>query len=526
MKILISDSVEQGCIEILRSESFDVDNRPGLSTEELKQVIAAYDGLVVRSSTKVTGDIIALATKLKVIGRAGTGVDNIDVPSATRRGILVMNTPGGNTISAAEHTVSMLMSLARNIPQAHQSIAKGEWERKRFTGTEVFEKTLGVIGLGRIGREVALRCHGLGMTVIGYDPVIAPEAAAKIDIELVPLEEIFRRSDFITVHTPLTSDTKGLLNDATLARCKKGVRLINCARGGIIDEGALLRALESGRVAGAALDVFEVEPPKANPLLKHSRVIATPHLGASTDEAQEKVALQIAHQIADALKGRSFAGVVNSAVMQQTLREEVRPLVVLAEKMGSMVAQMAEGKLKRLTVGAAGEQALTALDLLKAGVTKGVLSHVHPDPVNYISAPFLAAELGLVVNEERENEPENYGVLVRVRYETEKGTSEVAGTVFGRSGVRFVKIDGFRVEVNPEGLLLIYNNIDRPGMLAQVGTILARYQVNIGGVSLGRVEAGGNALTVMNIDGSVPSQGVTEMKGLGGVTNLRIVRLE
>lgn len=526
MRILISDSVEQGCVDILRSENFEVDNRPGLSAKELKQVISAYDGLVVRSSTRVTGEIIALGTRLKVIGRAGTGVDNIDVPSATRRGILVMNTPGGNTISAAEHTVSMLMSLARNIPQAHQSIGKGEWERKKFTGTEVFEKTLGVIGLGKIGREVALRCHGLGMAVIGYDPIIAPEAAAKINIELVPLEEIFRRANFITVHTPLTADTKGLLNDASFNRCKKGVRVINCARGGIIDEGALLRALESGRVAGAALDVFEVEPPKGNPLLRHSRVIATPHLGASTEEAQEKVAIQIAHQIADALKGRSFAGVMNGAVMQLTLREEVRPLVLLAEKMGSMVAQMAEGKLKRLTVGAAGEQALSVLDLLKAGVTKGILSHLQPDPVNYISAPFLAAELGLVVTEEREIEPGNYVALVRVRYETENAIREVAGTVFGRSGVRFVQVDGFRVEVNPEGTLLVYNNIDKPGMLAQVGAVLAKHNVNIGGVYLGRVAEGGNALTVMNIDGSVPPECVAAMREVEGVSSLRIVRLD
>jgi D-3-phosphoglycerate dehydrogenase / 2-oxoglutarate reductase len=526
MKILISDAVEQGCVDIFQSENFEVDNRPGISPEEVKKIIPQYEGLVVRSATKVTADVIALGVRLKVIGRAGTGVDNIDVPAATRRGILVMNTPGGNTVSAAEHAVSMLMSLARNIPQAHQSLVRGEWERKKYTGTEVFEKTLGVIGLGKIGREVALRCKGLGMRVIGYDPVIAADAASKLDIELVPLEELYRRSDFITVHTPLTPDTKGLLNDATLARCKKGVRLINCARGGIIDEGALLRALESGRVAGAALDVFETEPPKGNPLLVHPRLIATPHLGASTEEAQEKVALQIAHQIVDALRGRAYTGVVNGAVMGLTLREEIRPLVVLAEKMGSMVAQLAEGKLKRLTVGAAGEQALSTLELLKAGVIKGVLSHVQPDPVNYISAPFLAAELGLVVNEEREGEPENYGILVRVRYETERGERQVAGTVFGRSGVRFVQIDGFRFEVNPEGNLLVYNNVDRPGMLARVGSVLSKHGVNIAGVSLGRAVPGGNALTVMNIDSSIPSDGMNELNGLEGVSNIRLVRLD
>jgi D-3-phosphoglycerate dehydrogenase len=526
LRILVSDAVEQGCLDILRAEGFDVDNRPGLPAEELKQILCGYDGLVVRSATKVTAEVIALGTRLRIVGRAGTGVDNIDLSAATRRGILVMNTPGGNTVSAAEHTVSMLMSLARNIPQAHMSLARGEWERKKFTGTEVFEKTLGVIGLGKIGREVALRCRGLGMRVLGYDPVIAAEVAAKMEIELVSLEELYRRSDFITVHTPLSAATRGLLNDATLAQCKNGVRVINCARGGIIDEEALLRALESGKVGGAALDVFEHEPPGNSPLLKHPRVIATPHLGASTEEAQEKVALQIARQMADALLGRSYTGVVNGAVMQLTLKEEVRPLVALAEKIGSLVAQLADGKLARLTVVAAGEQAVAALDLLRAGVAKGVLSHLHPDPVNYINAPLLAEELGLVVREEREGEAEHYGNLMRVRYETEKGIREVAGAVFGRSGVRLVEMDGFRFEVNPEGYLLVYNNVDRPGMLARVVSVLARHQVNIAGVSLGRAEAGGNALTVMNIDNSVSPAALNELRALEGVSGLHQVHLD
>jgi D-3-phosphoglycerate dehydrogenase len=526
LKILISDAVEQGCVEILRSEGFDVDTRPGLPAEGLKNIIAGYDGLVVRSATKVTAEVITLGVRLRIIGRAGTGVDNIDLPAATRRGILVMNTPGGNTVSAAEHTVAMLMSLARSIPQAHMSLARGEWERKKFTGTEVFEKTLGVIGLGKIGREVALRCRGLGMKVLGYDPVIAPDVAAKMEIELVSLEGIYRRADFITVHTPLSAATRGLLNDTTLAQCKNGVRVINCARGGIVDEEALLRALESGKVAGAALDVFAQEPPGNAPLLKHPGVIATPHLGASTGEAQEKVALQIAQQMADAFRGRSYTGVVNGAVMQLTLREEVRPLVALAEKLGSLVAQVADGKLERLTVVAAGDQAVAALDLLRAGVAKGVLSHLHPDPVNYISAPFLADELGLVVREEREREAGHYGNLMRVRYETEKGVRDVAGTVFGRTGVRLVEMDGFRFEVNPEGYLLIYNNVDRPGMLARVVSVLASHQVNIAGVSLGRAEVGGNALTVMNIDNPVPPVAFNELRTLEGISALHQIRLD
>ncbi len=526
MKILVSDSLEQSCIDILVHEGFAVDNKPGISADDLKSIISVYDGLIVRSSTKVTAEVIARATAMKIIGRAGTGVDNIDVAAATRSGILVMNTPGGNTVSAAEHTISLLLSLARNIPQAYVSLTKGEWERKKFTGTEVFEKTIGVVGLGKIGREVALRAQGLGMKTIGFDPVLSQEAASKAGIELVTLDELFRRADFITVHTPLTNETRGLLNDETFSRCKKGVRIINCARGGIVDEAALLRALNEGRVAGAALDVFETEPPKGNPLLAHPKVIATPHLGASTEEAQEKVAIQIAHEIADALHGRSFTGVVNGAAMHLTLKEEVRPFVLLAEKMGNLVAQLATGKLKRLTVGAAGDIVVSSLELLKSGVLKGILSHTHAGPVNFINAPLLAAELGLVVNESRDSTTESYANLLRVRYETDNDIKEVAGTVIGTSSVRLVMLDGFRFEVKPDGFLLIYTNIDKPGQLARVSTILARQEVNVAGVSLGRVGIGSDALTVMNIDSPVPASCLKELAALEGVTSMKMVRLD
>ncbi len=525
MNILVSDSLEQSLIDVLTRDGFEVDNKPGLSANELKATIAQYDGLVVRSSTKVTSELINLATRMKVIGRAGTGVDNIDVEAATRRGILVMNTPGGNTVSAAEHTVSMLLSLARNIPQAHLSLSKGEWERKKFIGTEVFEKTLGVVGLGKIGREVAQRCQGLGMKTIGYDPVLGNEIAMKLNIELVTLDELYRRSDFITVHTPLTSETKGLLNDETLARCKRGVRIINCARGGIIDEQALFRALESDHVAGAALDVFEVEPPKNNPLLSHAHVIATPHLGASTEEAQEKVALQIAHQMADALHGRAYSGLVNGAALQMSINEDVKPYLMLAEKMGSLVAQLTSGKIKQLTVVASGEIVVSSLELMKAGVLKGILSHVSPDPVNFVNAPVLANEMGLVIGEQRESAGGNFTNLLGVRCHTEREAKEVAGTVFGSSTIRLVSLDGFRFEVRPEGFLLIYNNIDKPGMLARVGHILSNHGVNIAGVSLGRTAIGENALTVMNIDSNIPDAGMTELLAQDGISNLKLVRL-
>jgi D-3-phosphoglycerate dehydrogenase len=526
MKILVSDAIEQSCVDILSSEGFSVDLKPGLAQEELAKIIGNYEALVVRSATKVNADLIAHATNMRVIGRAGTGVDNIDLNAATRRGILVMNTPGGNTVSAAEHTVSMMLALARNIPQANASLRQGKWEKKKFVGTEVLEKTVGVIGLGKIGREVARRCQGLGMKVIGYDPVLSSDVALKLNIELTDLDELYRRADFITIHTPLTSETKALFNDATLAKCKRGVRIINCARGGIIDEQALLRALQSGQVAGAALDVFEVEPPKDNPLLGHEKVIVTPHLGASTEEAQEKVAIQIAHQIADALHGRGYAGVVNGAALQLTMNAEVRPYVALAEKLGSLAAQMGPGKLKAVTVSVTGELLVSALELLKAGVLKGLLSHVVSDPVNYVNAPLLAGEMGLTVKEARESDGEGFGNLLQVRCESERGAREMAGSVFGSSTIRLVKLDGFRFEVRPEGYLLIYNNIDRPGMLARVGVILAAHSVNIAGVSLGRAAIGENALTVMNIDSDIPEQGMKELLSLEGVSNIRLVRLD
>jgi len=526
MKILVSDSLEQSLIDVLTGEGFEIDNRPGIKADELRRIVGAYDALVVRSATKVTADVINAATKLKIIGRAGTGVDNIDVPSATRRGILVMNTPGGNTVSAAEHTVSMLLSLARNIPQAHMSLAGGEWERKRFIGTEVFEKTLGVIGLGKIGREVALRCQGLGMKIVGYDPVLGSDVAAKLNIDLVGLEELYRRSDFITVHTPLTNETKHLLNDGTFARCKRGVRVVNCARGGIIDEAALMRALDAGQVAGAALDVFEQEPPENNSLLRHPRVVVTPHLGASTGEAQEKVAFQIAHQIADALKGRGYVGLVNGAALQLALNEELTPYLTLAERMGSLVAQRMAGKLKRLTVSASGELMSSSIEVMKAGVLKGVLSHVQPDPVNFINATMLASDMGLTIIEQKESAKEGFPNLLSVRYETDNEAMEVSGTVFGASTIRLVKLDGFRFEVRPEGFLLIYSNIDRPGMLARVGSILARYDVNIAGVSLGRSAIGANALTVMSIDSDIPAEGMRELLTQEGVSNLKVVNLD
>ncbi len=525
MKILVADVLEQAGIDVLRAEGFDVTYAPGSKPEKLLEIVADCDALVVRSATRVTAAVLARAERLKVVGRAGTGVDTIDVEAATRRGVLVMNTPGGNTVSTAEHTISMLLALARNIPQANMSLLRGEWEKKKYTGTEVFEKTLGVIGLGKIGREVAARCKGLGMQVIGYDPVLGPEIASRLQIQLVPLQEVYRRSDFITVHTPLTPETRGLLNDETIAQCKRGVRLLNCARGGIIDEGALLRALESGQVGGAALDVFEVEPPSGNPLLGHPRVIATPHLGASTEEAQEKVAVQIAQQVADALRGRGYAGIVNSPAIQTGITPELQPYVDLAEAMGSFVGQILAGRLQSLTLAVTGNQLIQAVDLVRAGLLKGLLSRSIPEPVNLVNAPILAAEMGVRVNEVKEEEQGKFATLVRLQYTTGAGTREITGTVFGTSTIRFVSLDGFPCEVRPEGFLLVYGNQDRPGVLASVSSVLARHAVNIAGVSLGRSAAGGEALTIMNIDTPLPPTAIEELRRLDGITDLNALSL-
>jgi D-3-phosphoglycerate dehydrogenase len=526
MKILISDHLEQKCIDILEREGFTVDNKPGLSADELRAIIGGYDALVVRSSTNVNASLIAAAARMKIIGRAGTGVDNIDVAAATRKGILVMNTPGGNTISAAEHTVSMMLALARNIPQAHGSLSRGEWDRKRYMGVEVFGKTLGIIGLGKIGREVASRCQAFGMKVIGYDPVLASDVALKLNIALVSLDELFHRSDFITLHTPLTNETRWLLNDATLASCKRGVRIVHCARGGIVDEAALYRALQSGHVGGAALDVFEQEPPHDNPLLKHEKVVATPHLGASTEEAQEKVAVQIAQQMADALHGCGYSGLVNGEVLQLAMNAELQPYAQLAEKLGSFVAQVASGRITGVAIHATGDLVSSSMELMKAAVLKGILARVLPEPVNIVNAPFHAVEMGLAVSQYRESSKERYSNLLRLVVQTEAGRHEIAGTVYAPSVIRFVTIDGFRFELNPEGFLLIYNNVDKPGMLARVGTILAKHNVNIAGVSLGRVSFGAQALTVMSIDGEMPSRAMQELFALEGISNLKLLHLD
>jgi D-3-phosphoglycerate dehydrogenase len=525
MKILITDPVDDALLVDLHRDGFEVDLKPEISPDLLLKLIPDYEALIVRSGTKVTAEVIEAGQKLRVIGRAGAGVDNIDVDAATRHGIIVMNTPGGNTISTAEHTLSLLFALARNIPQAHASVVGGKWERKKFVGVELDGKTIGVIGLGKVGREVAKRCLALGMKVVGYDPILSSEVAMKMGVDLLSLDDVYRRSDFLTVHVPLTPETKGMIGEREIGQCKPGVRIINCARGGIVDEDALLKGLESGRVAGAALDVFSHEPPGQLRILFHEKVIATPHLGASTEDAQEKVSAQIGRQVAEALLEKGFDGVVNAALLQQGLQEQIKPFVRLAEKLGSLQAQLLKGKLRSITITCFGELLQHSQELLTAAVLRGSLSHLLEEPVNYINAPVIAKEMGVVVNERREREAKNFLHLLTLEYETEKEKRSISGTVFGPTNLRIVKIDDFLLEAKPEGYLLFYSNVDRPGMLASVGAVLANARINIAGVSLGRVEAGKNAMTIMSVDGDIPSAVLNEIMRLDGVLDSKVVYL-
>ncbi len=525
MKVLITDPIEPVCTEILQKEGIQVDAKPGLPPDEIKKIIGSYDGLIVRSGTKVTADIIAEAKEMKVIGRAGAGVDNIDVGAATRKGIVVLNTPGGNTISTAEHTMALMMSLARNIPQAFRELQNGKWERKKYTGTELFSKTLGVIGLGKVGREVALRAKAFGMNIIGYDPLLGADIAAKLGLELVSLDEIYRRSDFITVHTPLTEETRGILGEKAFAACKQGVRVINCARGGIIDEEALLKALESGKVAGAAFDVFIKEPPGDNPLFKHPKVIATPHLGASTEEAQEKVAKQIGEELADFFKGRGIVGAVNIIDYQTAVSEELRSYLVLAEKIGSLHAQLLTGKVKSITASYRGEMLQNSSALLSTAVLKGVLDRLMYAPVNFVNATLIAKEMGIAVSEKKEQDGKHHSHLLSVEVQTETEEREISGTVFGASEMRIMGIDRFHFDIAPDGHFLFYSNKDRPGMLAAVGSLLASAKVNIAGMSLGRSAPGEKALAVMSVDGDIPESVLKEISKISGVFEVKAVKL-
>lgn len=522
-KVLISDQMDPKAAEIFRAHGVEVNEKTGLSTEELKAIIDDYDGLAVRSATKATAELLEAAPKLKVIGRAGIGVDNVDIPAATARGIVVMNTPFGNSITTAEHAIALMFALARELPQADASTQAGKWEKNRFMGVELTAKTLGLIGCGNIGSIVAERAIGLRMKVIAFDPFLTPERALDLGVEKVALDELLARADFITLHTPLTDQTRNILSRENLAKTKQGVRIINCARGGLIDEAALKEGLESGHIAGAALDVFVEEPAKANALFGTPGLIATPHLGASTTEAQVNVAIQVAEQMSEFL---TRGGVTNALNMPSLSAEEaprLKPYMALAEKLGSLIGQL-EGK--RLT-GVSIEVEGAAAQLNQKPITGAVLAglmRVWSDSVNMVNAPFLARERGLDVREVRHDREGDYHTLIRVTATTSAGERSVAGTLFGNAAPRLVDMFGIRVEAELEGSMIYIVNEDTPGFIGRLGSLLGEEGVNIGTFNLGRRAAGGEAVALVSVDSEIGPKLVAKLEALGGVKRVKPLR--
>jgi D-3-phosphoglycerate dehydrogenase len=524
-KVLISDSLAGEGREILeRAPGLRVAYRPGLSPGELLEAIRDADGLVIRSGTKVTADVLDAAPGLRVVGRAGIGVDNVDVAYATERGVVVCNTPEGNNVTTAEHAVALLVSLARHIPQATASMKQGRWEKGRFTGLELFNRTLGVVGLGNIGRIVALRALGLGMRVVAYDPHIAPDVAAKLDVELVDFEELLARSDVITLHVPRTRETTGLLDAEAFARTRPGVLLVNAARGGIVDEAALLAALESGQVGGAALDVFEVEPPpKDHPLLAHERVICTPHLGASTEQAQLNVAIAVAEQVRDFLATGVARNAVNFPSVSPEMLEEIRPYLMLAEKLGSFQGQLCPGAIEEIEIEYAGEVAELRVAPMTIAVLKGLLEPV-TDHVNMVNAAHLARQRGIKVIESKASRPQDFASAITTRV---RGCVDrlIAGAIFHGGQPRIVRIDDFMLEAIPQGPTILIHNQDRPGVVGNVGRVLGEGGINISRMQLALVRERNEAAMLVNVD-SVPAEPVMEaLRSLPDMISAQLVEL-
>ncbi|QAY76251.1 phosphoglycerate dehydrogenase [Sphingosinicella sp. BN140058] len=515
-KVLISDQMDPKAAEVFRAAGVEVDEITGLSKDELKAIIGQYDGLAIRSATKVTPDVLEAATNLKVVGRAGIGVDNVDIPAASARGVVVMNTPFGNSITTAEHAIALMFALARELPAADSSTQAGKWEKNRFMGVELTGKTLGLIGAGNIGSIVADRALGLKMKVIAYDPFLTAERAVALGIEKVELDDLLARADFITLHTPLTDQTRNILSRENLAKTKAGVRIINCARGGLIDEAALKEALESGHVAGAALDVFVEEPAKQNPLFGTQNLVATPHLGASTTEAQVNVAIQVAEQMSEFL---TRGGVTNALNMPSLSAEEapkLKPYMALAEKLGAIVGQLEGEKASAIAIEVEGAAAQLNQKPITGAVLAGFMG-VYSQTVNMVNAPFLAKERGLDVREVRHDREGDYHTLVRVTITTPEGQKSVAGTLFANAAPRLVEIFGIRVEAELENDMIYIVNEDAPGFIGRLGTLLGESGINIATFNLGRRAAGGEAVALISVDSPVGQESAARIKAIPGV---------
>ena len=522
MKVLVADGVSQKGIDILAGE-FECVVKNKLPAEELLEIIPEFDALIVRSASKVTAEVLAAASNLKIIGRAGVGVDNIDVAAATARGIIVINSPGGNTIAATEHTMAMMLAMSRNIPIANETVQKGEWNRKKYVGVELRGKTLGVIGMGRIGSGVAKRALAFDMDVIGYDPYINEERTQDMGVTVGSLEDVITKADFITVHMPLTPDTKGMLNKDNMKKMKKGVRLINCARGGIIDEADLAAAVKDGTVAGAAIDVFTSEPiAKDHPLIGVPGIVLTPHLGASTVEAQIGVAVDVAKGIKAALKGDPVLTAVNMAPVSPQVMNVIRPYFDLAERLGCTVCSLAEGAVQKIEVEYNGDITDVNTKLLTTAVLKGMLNPILQSEVNYVNAPGIAKERNIRVTEIKHKETKNFATLITVRAITSKKTISVQGTLFGTEG-RIVVIDGYRVDVDPHARILICPHINRPGVIGKVGSLMGTAGVNISGMQVGKTDVEGTNIMVLTLDNDVPASVIEQVKAVDGIFGAKLV---
>jgi D-3-phosphoglycerate dehydrogenase len=528
-RVLVTDKLAEEGLTLLRAEpGLEVVVSTKLDPAGLKAALAEADGIVIRSGTQLTADVLRDQTRLKVIVRAGVGVDNIDVPSATRQGVVVMNTPGGNTVSTAEHTMALMLALSRNVAKANDSLKQGKWDRNKFTGTQLGGKTLGVVGLGRVGLAVAKRAQGFDMEVVGFDPFLSPERAAEYGVACLPLDDLWGRCDYITVHTPLSDETRNIIGPAAIAKMKPGVRIVNCARGGLIDEAALHSALDSGRVAGAAIDVFDPEPPPADdPLLKHPNVLVTPHLGASTEEAQISVAVEAAHLLVNYFKTGQIRFSVNMATLDRAELADLRLYLDLGRRLGMLHAQMDRGTVRSATLRYRGDVAHKNTRLITASFAAGWMETAMADQVNLVNAEVMARDRGIAIVEEKSTDTGDFGTMIQTEVATDKKTYIAAGTLFGREFLRLVRLGPYRLDAHFDGNLLLFTHRDVPGLIGFIGTTFGRHDVNIAQMNVGRAadEPGGEAIGVVKLDSIPPDSAIEEVRAHPEVLSVSLIRL-
>lgn len=526
MNVLVTDGVSpKGLTALQEAPGITVDIEKTMPEEELIKVIGNYDAMIVRSATKVTANVLEHAAKLKVVGRAGVGVDNIDLKAATNKGVIVVNAPDGNTIAAAEHTIAMMLALARKIPAATAKLREGVWNKKAFLGVELRNKVLGVIGLGRIGSAVAKRAMAMEMDILAYDPYISAENAANLGVKLTTLEEVFKNADFITIHMPLTKETRHMINTEAIEVMKEGVRIINCARGGIVDEEALYQGLKSGKVAGAALDVFEKEPNTESPLYECENFIATPHLGASTVEAQINVAVDVSKEIASYLQGNMVRNSVNIPSLSPKEFAKVRPFLDLAEKLGKFQAQLLTGRIKRIEVTYGGDVAKYQVNPITTMLVKGILDPILQETVNFVNASVVARNRGIEVIQTSQDVDQNYSNIITVKVVTDQDERIISGTLFLGNDQRIVSIDGYRIDAVAQGHMLVVPHTDKPGIIGRVGTILGEHKINIASMQVGRKEQGGVAVMVMIIDSPTCEDTLKQIAEIDGIIDVKLVSL-